>query len=136
MFLIVQTQSADARPCLYKKATFPENPKTRNPEDFRAGRLFARFPGMAATIDEIYDDLLDNADFEEVASLAKAKAFVTAATRFLILSPQAQSDQGSSMTLNASQIENLLIRAREFVAKNQTGRGAVRFLSTSQGFRR
>ena len=51
---------------------------------------------MAATIDEILDALSDNADFEEVGSVARARSFITAARRFLSL-PSSQSDQGSSL---------------------------------------
>ena len=94
---------------------------------------------MATTIDEIYDDLSNNADFEEVGSVAKAKAFVTAATRYLIVSPASQSDQGSSMVINSQQIERLLQRARSFIAANERTSAAtsrVRFLTAAQGFRR
>lgn len=94
---------------------------------------------MAATIDEIFDALSDNADFEETGSVTKAKAFITAATRYLVLSPNSQSDQGSSLTINAGQIESLLQRARAFVTSNtsSTARTAkVRFLSAGEGFRR
>ena len=93
---------------------------------------------MPATLDEVYDSLIDNADFEEVSSVSKARAFATAATRFLILSPQSQADQGSSMTMSVAQIENLLKRARGYIDQNATGQGNanVRFLSASTGFRR
>jgi hypothetical protein len=90
---------------------------------------------MAATIDEVIDTLLDNADFEESTSVAKAQAFITAAVRYFILTPQSQSDQGSSMAISTTQIENLLNRARNFVALNQTVSSNVKFLSVSEGFR-
>jgi hypothetical protein len=90
----------------------------------------------AATIDEVIDSLIDNADFEEVASVAKASAFVTAANRFFILSPESQADQGSMMRISAQQIENLLRRAQQFVAVNSGGAPRVRFFSASEGFRR
>ncbi|MEM1224602.1 MAG: hypothetical protein AAGJ40_02835 [Planctomycetota bacterium] len=96
---------------------------------------------MATTLDEVYESLDANADFEEVGSVAKAKAFATAATKFLFLSPQSQADQGSSMTISVQQVENLLHRARAFVDGYGTdgavsSRGGVRFLSASEGFRR
>lgn len=90
---------------------------------------------MAAQVDEVLDDLLDNADFEEEDSLEKARKFVTAAKRFLILSPQTQADQGSSLTMSVQQIENMLRRAQEFV-RSAAATGSVRFLSASEGFRR
>jgi hypothetical protein len=90
----------------------------------------------APTIDEVIDALLDNADFEAAQSVSKAASFVTAATQYFILTPQSQSDQGSSMAISATQIENLLNRARAFVSANRTNSGsAVRFLSVSGGFR-
>lgn len=93
---------------------------------------------MPATVDEVLDDLIDNADFEEVSSVAKARTFATAAKRFLILNPQAQSDQGSSLTMSVAQVENLLKRAQLYISQTtaSTSAGAVRFLSASQGFRR
>lgn len=94
---------------------------------------------MAATIDEVIDALLDNADFEESDSLAKARTFATAATRWLILSPASQSDQGSSMSMGLAQIENLLGRARAYISQSEATTAAassVRFLSAAEGFRR
>ena len=90
---------------------------------------------MAATIDEVIDTLLDNADFEQSTSVFKAQAFITAAVRYFILTPQSQSDQGSSMSISTQQIENLLNRARNFVAINRTPTSCVKFISVSEGFR-
>lgn len=90
---------------------------------------------MAVTIDEVIDALLDNADFEENNSVSKASLFVTAAKRFFILTPQNQSDQGSSMAISAAQIENLMLRAQSFVAANRTSAGTVRHLVVSENFR-
>ena len=90
---------------------------------------------MAATIDEVIDTLLDNADFEEADSVSKAQVFATAAKRFFILTPSSQSDQGSSMAISATQIENLLNRALTYIAANRTSPSTVRFLSVSEGFR-
>lgn len=90
---------------------------------------------MAATIDDVIDALLDNADFEEANSVSKAQTFATAAKRFFILSPLSSSDQGSSMAISATQIENLLNRALTFIAAKRTDPSTVRFLSVSEGFR-
>jgi hypothetical protein len=90
---------------------------------------------MAATIDQVIDALLDNADFEAVNSVSKANAFVTAAVRYFILVPSSQSDQGSSMAISTATVENLLTRARLFVAANRTPSGSVRFLGVGGGFR-
>ncbi len=87
------------------------------------------------TIDEILDSLITNADFEESLSVTKAQLFSTSAKRFLILSPQSQSDQGSSLTMSPATIENLMHRAQEFIAANRVPSSVVRFLSVSNGFR-
>lgn len=95
---------------------------------------------MPATVDEVIDDLIDYADFESVGSVSRAQTFVTAAKRFLILSPQQQSDQGSSLTMSVAQIEKMMHRAQQFIDQKSTVTSAassrVRFLSASEGFRR
>jgi len=92
---------------------------------------------MAATLNEIIDSLLDNADFEEASSLVKAKAFVTAAKRYLILCPASAADLGSSQAINAIQVHDLLRRAQAFVAAigGESG-SSVRYLGFSSGSRR
>jgi len=84
------------------------------------------------TLTEINDALIENADFEEVSSVAKAKAFATAATRWFILAPSSASKEGSSLSMNSAQIENLLRRARDYIAVNDTSstgrRPSVKFL--------
>lgn len=94
---------------------------------------------MAATLDEVMDDLVDNADFKEVDSLAKARAFVTAAKRFFILSPQMQSNQGSSLSMNSSQIQSLMNEAQLFAdakeAASNPYKSQVRHWSYAEGFR-
>lgn len=89
----------------------------------------------APTFAEVIDALSDNADFEEARSLAKAKAFVTAAKRFLIIAPQSASDQGSSQTFSVAQIENMMRDAQAFVASSSSPNGGVRFLGVGGGFR-
>lgn len=90
---------------------------------------------MPFTIDEVIDELLDNADFEEVSSTSKANSFISAAKRFFILSPEQQAHQGSMMRMSVQQIERLMTRAQQFVDVN-SGRGSrVRFLSAREGFR-
>lgn len=92
---------------------------------------------MAFSVDEILDDLLDNADFEEQASVSRAQKFVTAANRFLLLTPQQQQDQGSSIQMPLDKVENMLRRAQQFIeVKSSTASSNVRFLSAAEGFRR
>lgn len=85
-----------------------------------------------ATLSEVVDDLVDNADFEESGSVAKARAFVTAATKYLILKPTSQSNQSSSLSWDNNQIKDLLARARDFVSANSS---RVRFLGVGTDFR-
>lgn len=87
------------------------------------------------TIFEVEESLLENADFEEVGSVAKAKAFVTAARRWLVLKPQSASNQSSSMSMNAQQVADMMNAAQAFVDANDSSRSNVRFLSVLQGFR-
>lgn len=82
------------------------------------------------TLSAIQEALIDNADFEEVNSVVKAKAFITAAKRWFILAPQSASKEGASLSLNSQQVEKLMNRALEFVrASDNSGRPRVAFLS-------
>lgn len=93
---------------------------------------------MADSLDTIQTALLDNAGFEETGSLSEAKAFITAAKRFLIIAPASSADQGSSLTMNSAQIMDLLKRAQAYVAANDTSSAnpRVRFAGFSGGTRR
>ena len=87
---------------------------------------------------DIETDLLDYADFEEGGSVARARTFITAAKRWLILCADSSSNQSSSMSIGKAFVETMLKSARDYVAANaETSGGAsgrVRFLST-EGFR-
>ena len=87
------------------------------------------------TVEQIEQTLLDNADFEEADSVTKAKAFVTAAKRWLILRPNSASHQGNSLSLNVGQVESMMIRAQDFISANAVNSGRVRFLGMD-GFTR
>jgi hypothetical protein len=91
----------------------------------------------APTIDEIYETVVDYADFEEVGSLSRAKTFITAAKRFLIANPASQGDQGSSISMSVTQIENLLKRAMDYVSATDTSsaNSRVTHLHVGRGFR-
>lgn len=84
------------------------------------------------TYDEAVDNYLDNADFEESASVAKAKAFVTACVQLAVLLPSSASDQGSSQAFDIADIRANKERAQAFVAANSSG-ASVRFLSVNTG---
>lgn len=93
----------------------------------------------APTIAQIYDTLIDYADFEEVGSVERARTFASAAKRYLLAVPQSQGDQGSSMSLSSAQIENILSRALKYIANSvaiaTASSGNVSFLGVSSGFR-
>jgi len=88
-------------------------------------------------LETIYDEIIEFADFEEVASVARARSFVTAAKRYLIAAPMSQNDQGSSITLSVAQIENMMKRALDFIATKDTSSSYARvsFLSVGSFFR-
>jgi hypothetical protein len=90
-------------------------------------------------IADIEADLLDYADFEEVASVARAKLFITAAKRWLVLPADSASNPSSSMTIGKSFVESMMKRATEYVSANATtaggASGRVRFLGAGDAFR-
>ena len=79
-------------------------------------------------INEITETLLDNIDFQEVQSVAKAKLFAPAARRWLVLRPLNTSGEGRSATLNSAQVERMLNTAEAYIALNSSG---VRYLGGS-----
>lgn len=93
---------------------------------------------MAATIAEVLDSLIDNADFEASSSVEKARAFITAATRYLVLMPASQSDKGSSLSMSVAEVRMLMDRATNFVNQSvvSASNPSVRFLTCAEGFRR
>jgi len=89
-------------------------------------------------IADIESDLLDYADFEQVGSVSRAESFITAANRWLILRPETASNQSSSLSMSKNLVQDLLRRARDFVAANESGSGSaggVRFLGVGSNFR-
>lgn len=90
-------------------------------------------------IADIETDLLEYADFEEVASVSRAKLFITAAKRWLILRAESASNQSSSLSIGKSFVSEMLQRAQDYVAANATtasgGVGGVRFLGVGSSFR-
>lgn len=90
-------------------------------------------------IADIESDLLDYADFEQVASVSRAQSFITAANRWLILRADSASNQSSSLSIGKQYVENLLRRAHDYVASNAASTsgasGGVRFLSVGSNFR-
>jgi len=95
---------------------------------------------MPTTIDTVIDTLTDNADFAATSDVTKAKAFLTAAIQYLVLSPASQSDQGTSMSIAPEVVKSLMTKAQQLVdsagAVTSSTNASVRFLSIAQGFRR
>jgi len=88
-------------------------------------------------IADIEADLIDYADFEEVGSVSRARSFITAAKRWLILRADSASNEGSSLSIGKAFVESMLKRAQDYVAGTATNGNAssrTRFLST-EGFR-
>jgi hypothetical protein len=89
-------------------------------------------------IADIEADLVEYADFEEVGSVVRARLFITAAKRWLILRPDSASNEGSSLSMGKSVVMDMLKRAQDFVAANDSsnnGGGRVRFLGVGGNFR-
>jgi hypothetical protein len=89
-------------------------------------------------IADIETDLLEYADFEETASVSRAKLFITAAKRWLILRAESASNQSSSLSIGKNFVESMLKRATDYVAANNASGGAVggvRFLGAGTNFR-
>lgn len=81
--------------------------------------------GTSFDINEITETMLENIDFMEAGSVAKAKTFAVAARRWLVLRPINVSGEGRAATLNVPQVEKMLAGAEQFIAMNSTG---VRYL--------
>ena len=91
---------------------------------------------------ESYDSLLEqlqqNADWRVGPSVEKARAFVTAATKLIVVMPTASSDDGHSTSTNIAQLKVESNEAQQFL--NESGANAatssrVRMFSF-RGFRR
>lgn len=90
------------------------------------------------TLETVEADLLEYADFEQVASVSRAKLFITAASRWLILAPQSSSNQSSSLTFDTDAVKELRRRAQDYVTTQATTNSAsdsVRYLSVCEDFR-
>lgn len=82
----------------------------------------------------------DNADYESDASVAKAKLFIAACTRLMILIPASAAQGGESISMPIAQIESAMNYARKWLSINdssstQVPAGVVRYADT-RNFRR
>lgn len=85
-------------------------------------------------IADIEASLIDYADFEEVGSVSRARSFVTAANRWLILRAESASNQSSSLSIGKNYVEGMLKRAQAYIQANAST-GDVRFLQPGGFFR-
>ena len=82
----------------------------------------------------IESDLLEYADFEEVASVARAKLFVASAKRWLILRAESASSQSQSHSISKQFVETMINRANAFIVRNTQGQ-RTRFLHVGEFYR-
>lgn len=92
---------------------------------------------MAYDLLTVQELVVEYADFEQVNSVSRAKLFLTNANRWIVLQPDSQSNQGSSMAMSKQAVIDLMDRAREFINANDTSSpgGRVRFLGVGNSFR-
>lgn len=87
------------------------------------------------TYDEIVTAYLDNADYEESASVSKCRSFITACRRLLLELPKQSSHTGASVSLNPELIADEMRRAQSWLASADTTanpNGGVRHISLSR----
>ena len=83
--------------------------------------------------------LQENADWRVGPSRPKAEAFVTAATKLIVMMPASSSDDGHSTSTNIAQIESQMRDAQAYlnsIGGSTSTTSKVRFLTTRTGFRR
>lgn len=92
---------------------------------------------MAATYTQAVEAYLDNADFEEDASLSKAKAFVTACVQLAVLLPSSASFQGSAQSFDMASIKAAQTRALDWIQAYEAtaNNSGVRFFNFRSDFR-
>lgn len=94
---------------------------------------------LATSPEAAFEAVMVYADFEEVGDVSRARKFITAANRYLIVNPVSQSEHGGSLTSAVSQIENILRRAQAYVGLHPVstgvGRSQTRVLGVSPRFR-
>lgn len=90
-----------------------------------------------STVDEINAAYLDNCSYQEDASVAKAKAFVTVC-RAILIRPSSGSKGGESGSWDYNQISSQLKEAQQWLAANDVTTaptrhpGGYRLLSTDE----
>lgn len=92
---------------------------------------------LTTQISTILAELLQNVDFEETGSIAKAKRVVTLINQLMILRPASSSHSSSSNSYDQKYIDQIGNRARAYVAANDiaSNSGATVYISPSKTWR-
>lgn len=77
-------------------------------------------------VDEVQQELLDNAAFLELNSVAMAKSFVSAAARWLIMKPQQATGENRTIVLNTAQVMKMKEEASVFI--ESSANNSVKYL--------
>lgn len=75
---------------------------------------------MSINYDAIVEAYHDNADYAETGSIAKARAFVTACRRLLVLQPSESANRETTTRFDMKLIQQELEMARQWLAANDT----------------
>ncbi|MEM6260149.1 MAG: hypothetical protein AAGI37_17880 [Planctomycetota bacterium] len=91
----------------------------------------------ASTLADIKGQYLDNVDYEETASLSKARLFVSACRALLLKLPaNTAGARGGAVAMSPGLIRDEMNQARAWISANNTNRNSgVKHLSL-EGFRR
>jgi hypothetical protein len=83
----------------------------------------------------IESEMLELMDFEEVRDVGRARRFITAANRWLALTPSSSSSNSQSMSVDKSAVQDLVRRAHSYITANQSASSRTRFLHVGSLFR-
>jgi len=90
---------------------------------------------VAQTLESCHAAYGEFADYDKVGSVARAREFIVACRRLLLLLPKSANHAGAQLSLNPEEVSKALDKAQSWVAVNDSAtNGGVRHFST-QGFR-
>jgi hypothetical protein len=75
---------------------------------------------IAAQYDAALQAYLDNADYEETSSVTKARAFITACTKLIAVTPQATGSRDSHLQIKVDEYRQAKQAAQAWVGGNDT----------------
>jgi hypothetical protein len=79
---------------------------------------------VAQTLESCHAAYLEFADYGEVGSVARARQFVTACRRLLLLLPKSGGHAGAQLSLNPELVAGELARAQSWLAINDSASNA------------